>query len=285
LRFLRLTLRNRKEFLRRVSQRSRRVAQRIKKQYLFLSKSKILQLSNNYFKFKQFTIFQDKTAMKVGVDSVVLGAWTNVENVNFVLDIGTGTGLLALMLAQKTKAQITAVEMDENAFNQAVENINSSKWADRVEVLHIPFQEFANKTEKRFGLLICNPPYFSASLKSPDKNRSIARHDDNLSLGDLFFGAKQLLPENGSLNLIYPYLQKEQLFSIAEKHGFYPAKVLNLKANEKKEIYRFVVKFVLQKTDAKTKELEIRNTETNDYSVGFKQLTKDYYPNQSHNKT
>jgi len=222
--------------------------------------------------------------MKVGVDSVMLGAWTNAENMNSVLDVGTGTGLLALMLAQKTKAQITAIEMDENAFNQALENVVASKWADRVEVLHIPFQEFVKKTKKRFELIICNPPYFSGSLKSPKKQRNTARHDDDLKLGDLFLGAKQILSKNGSLNLIYPYLQKEQLCSVAKQYGFYPAKVLQLKANEKKEPYRFVVQLVLQKTDVKTKVLEIRNTETNDYSEEFKLLTKDFYPNQPHSK-
>lgn len=215
--------------------------------------------------------------MKVGVDSVVLGAWTNTENVNSVLDIGTGTGLLALMLAQKSKAQITAIEMDGNAYNQAVENINSSKWSDRVEALYIPFQEFVKKTKKRFDLIICNPPFFVNALKSPRQNRNTARHDDYLSLDELFSGSKEVLSENGSLNLIYPYLQKNDLISVAEKYGFYPAKVLNLKANEDKNLYRLAVEFVFKDTILKKDTMEIRNTLTNDYSDKFKALTGDYY--------
>ena len=234
-------------------------------------------MSNNYFKFKQFAIYQDKAAMKVGVDSVVLGAWTVVKDTKNILDVGTGTALLSLMLAQKSGAKITAIEINEDAYNQAVENVNDSKWADRVEVRCISLQNFAKENEKRYDLIICNPPYFTGSLKSPDQNRNNARHDDNLSLEDLFAGSKKLLIMGGNLNLIYPFRQKEQLLQSAAKYDFYPAKVLNLRANEKKEPYRIILQFVIDKVETVVEELQIRNTETDDYSTAFKELTKEYY--------
>jgi len=208
---------------------------------------------------------------------VVLAAWTKVEKAKSILDIGAGTGLLSLMLAQKSDARITAVEIDESSYKQAVENILSSKWPDRIEVINCSFQKFVNNTKTSFDLIICNPPYFVNSLKSPKKNRNTARHDDYLSLDDLFLGSKKILSENGSLNLIYPYGQKDQLFLLAEKNGFYLAKVLIVQANENKNPNRIIVEFTFQKTEIIVEELLIENISNNDYSNEFIQLTKDYY--------
>lgn len=214
--------------------------------------------------------------MKVGVDSVVLGAWTKPETAKTILDIGTGTGLLSLMLSQKSEAKITAIEIDEDSYHQAIENVASSKWKDRIDIIHSSFKEFVNKTKDSFDLIICNPPYFINSLKSPVKNRNTARHDDHLNLDDLFFGSKGLLSKNGSLNLIYPYGQKEVLIRIAEKYGFYPANILILQGNRNKKPNRIIVEFKFQKTKLEIDELCIRSL-TNDYTVEYKQLTKDYY--------
>ncbi|MEN8121254.1 MAG: methyltransferase [Bacteroidota bacterium] len=233
-------------------------------------------MSNNYFKFKQFTVYQDKTAMKVGVDSVVLGAWTKSENAKSILDVGTGTGLLGLMLAQKSDAKITAVEIDEDSYHQAVENITNSRWKSRVDVIHSSFQDLVNEPKDRFDLIICNPPYFVNSLKSPEKNRNTARHDDDLSLDDLFLGSKLVLSENGSLNLIYPYKQKDNLIGVAKRFGFYPAKFLLIQGNRNKEPNRIVVEFKFQETKVQTEILCVRDLENN-YTKEYKQLTKDYY--------
>ncbi len=214
--------------------------------------------------------------MKVGVDSVVLGAWTKIKKAKSILDIGTGTGLLSLMLAQKSEAKIIAIEIDQNSYYQAVENVASSKWEDRVGVIHSSFQEFVNKTKDSFDLIICNPPYFINSLKSPEKNRNTARHDNHLSLDDLFSGSKGILSENGRLNLIYPYGQKLNLIGIAEKYGFYPVKLLVIRGNENKNPNRIIVEFKFIESKMETEELCVRNL-TNDYTVEYKELTKDYY--------
>ncbi len=233
-------------------------------------------MSNNYFKFKQFTIYQDKTAMKVGVDSVVLGAWTTTKKVKSVLDIGTGTGLLSLMLIQKTEVKITAVEIDKSSYNQAIDNVNDSKWKSRIDVIHSSFQEFVNKTKESYDLIICNPPYFVNSLKSSAENRNKARHDDNLSLDDLFSGSKAILTEKGSLNLIYPYLQKTDLINVAKKYGFYPIRLLILRGNKNKKPNRIIAEFRFQEAELETEELCVRDVENN-YTEEYKQLTKDYY--------
>lgn len=124
--------------------------------------------------------------MKVGVDGVLLGAWVSIGNAKSILDIGAGTALLSLMLAQKSMAEITAVEIEENAFNQAKENIALSKWGRRIKIINCSIQEYAEKTIEKFDLIGCNPPYFSASLSSPDNQRNLARHDNTLPMEDLF---------------------------------------------------------------------------------------------------
>jgi len=233
-------------------------------------------MPNNYFKFKQFTVYQDKTAMKVGVDSVLLAAWTNVNNVNSILDIGTGTGLLSLMLAQKTDAKITAIEIDKDAYSQAIENINISKWKTQIQVVLTSFQNFHDNNSK-FDLIICNPPYFINSLKSLQKQRNTARHNDDLSLNDLFKGVKKILSEKGRMTLIYPYEQKELLFEVANNYKLYPSKALIIRGNENKKPNRIIIEFLHQKTEIKTEKINIRNSATNSYSGKYKEITKDYY--------
>ncbi len=233
-------------------------------------------MPNNYFKFKQFTVHQDKTAMKVGVDSVLLAAWTDINNINSILDIGTGTGLLSLMLAQKSDAKITAIEIDKSAYNQAVANVNISKWKTQIQVILTTFQNFYDNSSK-FDLIICNPPYFINSLKSSQKQRNTARHDDNLSLYDLFKGVKKILSEKGKMTLIYPYEQKELLLKVANHYNLYPSKELIVRGNENKQPNRIIIELLHQRIKIKTEEINIRNSATNSYSEKYKEITKDYY--------
>ncbi len=240
-------------------------------------------MSNNYFKFKQFIVYQDKTAMKVGVDSVLLGSWVRCENVKEILDIGTGTGLLSLMLAQKTSANITAVEIDENACRQAIENIEKSKW-DNIRVIQASIQDFASDNNQKFDLIICNPPYFSKSLKSNNLQRNIARHDNRLPINELFESVENLLSDNGKFYMIYPYSRKEYIFETAKMFNLYPTNILAIKGNEKKDANRCAIEFVNNnlpannpKIAAKESVLIVRNSSTNEYSEEYKNLTKDYY--------
>ena len=133
-------------------------------------------MSNPYFQFKQFTVWHDKCAMKVGTDGVLLGAWTSVESAHRILDIGTGTGLVALMLVQRSlpDANIVALEIDEAAVGQARENIIRSPWKERVEVVQADFRKY--RSSDKFDVIVSNPPYFVDSLECPDRQRTAARH-------------------------------------------------------------------------------------------------------------
>jgi tRNA1Val (adenine37-N6)-methyltransferase len=234
-------------------------------------------MGNSYFKFKQFTIHQDKTAMKVGVDGVLLGAWVDVGEAQNILDIGTGTGLLALMLAQKTNANFTAVEIDEEAAKQASTNFQRSLWRCKITIENVSIQEFTESTTKKFELIVCNPPYFSASLNSPDNQRNLARHDNTLQLEDLFFSVNKLLSKNGRFCVIYPFDREGGLLELADKYQLFPNRQLYIKGTELKVPNRLIVEFSFSKKEVVKSELIVRNSQTNDYTVEYKNLTKDYY--------
>ncbi|MFN8257332.1 MAG: methyltransferase [Bacteroidales bacterium] len=234
-------------------------------------------MSNTYFKFKQFTVNQDKTSMKVGVDGVLLGAWADATGVKSILDIGTGTGLLSLMLAQKSDASITAIEIDEDAFKQACMNFENSRWKDRIDLHHISFQNFMDNSNRKFDLIICNPPYFVKSLKSADSKRNIARHDDLLPLETLLFGVSRLLSVKGRFYIIYPYLQLDDLVAVAEKNTLYPAKKLIVKGKSTKLPNRVIVEFFFNKKDCLAQEIVVRNFSNNEYTDEYKKLTSGYY--------
>jgi len=156
------------------------------------------------FKFKQFSINQDKTAMKVGTDGVLLGAWTPTNHNPFsILDIGTGTGLIALMLAQRTTAeQIDALEIDEDAYEQAVDNFENSPWSDRLFCFHAGLDEFIEEPEDEYDLIVSNPPFYSEDYKTENEQRDLARFQDALPFEDLVEAADLLLSENGILAVI-----------------------------------------------------------------------------------
>ncbi|MBQ2339147.1 MAG: methyltransferase, partial [Prevotella sp.] len=152
------------------------------------------------FRFKQFAISQDRCAMKVGTDGVLLGAWA--AGGTRILDVGTGTGLVALMMAQRfPEARVTAIDVDEGAVEQARENVAASPFSDRVEVVWSDVQSFVGQT---FDAIVCNPPYFANSLKCPDSRRTLARHSDSLSAADLAAAADRLLCSDGVLSVVLP---------------------------------------------------------------------------------
>ena len=140
-------------------------------------------LFRSYFKFKQFTVWHDKCAMKVGTDGVLIGAWVNLNNAKRVLDVGAGTGLIALMTAQRCDAEIVGIEIDENASIQAKENVSSSPWANRIAIENIDYNDYTSN--ELFDVIISNPPFFENSLKSNQANRNTARHDISLSFAQL----------------------------------------------------------------------------------------------------
>ncbi|MCF6241800.1 MAG: methyltransferase [Bacteroidales bacterium] len=234
-------------------------------------------MSNKYFRFKQFIVYQDKAAMKVGVDSVLLGAWADFNKAKSILDIGAGTGLLSLMAAQKSKAEITAVEIESKSFLQAKENIELSVWKNRISLVHSSFQDFASTTTLKFDSAISNPPYFNGSYQSPLENRNIARQSNMLPLADLFSGLSKVLAPKGDFYIIYPYLQKDILISQAQNYNFYPAKILEIKPHKNKPLHRIAICFSKNKKPFKTEQFSIKDAKNGEYTSEYKELTKDFY--------
>lgn len=179
-------------------------------------------MSNPYFRFKQFTVFHDRCAMKVGTDGVLLGAWSGVGEAVKILDVGTGCGLVALMMAQRNpEAFITAIDIDESAASQARENIQHSPFSDRISVEALSLQQYAASKPAGFDLIVSNPPFFSDSLLPPDPRRTGARHSVTLTLGDLLhFSAGGLAP-GGVLSLIIPYDRKDELEYLSNEYHFF----------------------------------------------------------------
>jgi tRNA1Val (adenine37-N6)-methyltransferase len=217
--------------------------------------------------------------MKVGTDGVLLGAWTNTDNTSRILDIGTGTGLIALMLAQRSDAIITAIDAEENACEQATINFNSSPWKDRLTIVHSKIQDL-NDVEK-FDLVVSNPPYFSGYYSSDDLSRDIARSADILlSYEDLIASAKRLLKEDGRLSLILPYDQLERIIAITIQFGLTLSRLTFVKTKSTKEAKRILMEFVIDSSDTEVieDELIIQSADNGRvYTQEYIELTKDFY--------
>ena len=228
-----------------------------------------------YFTFKQFTIYHDRCAMKVGTDGVLLGAWTNLENANRILDVGTGTGLIALMLAQRTKdATITAIDIDADAVSQAQENVLASPWKDRVEVALQDICTYA--PDSLFDSIVSNPPYFVNSLKCPDGQRTKARHTDSLDANRLIGKVTELLAPEGRFSLILPADQTDELLRIAEEKGLYPSRITRVITRPGLPPKRVLVEF--RKTTQICEETElVVELDRHVYSKDYIALTKNFY--------
>ncbi|HSN49268.1 MAG TPA: methyltransferase, partial [Flavobacterium sp.] len=183
------------------------------------------------FSFKQFSIKQDQCAMKIGTDGVLLGAWTPIENnPNSILDIGTGTGIIALMLAQRSSAnQIDALEIDENAYEQSVDNFENSPWSDRLFCYHAGLDEFVEEPEDEYDLIVSNPPFHTEDYYSNNEQRDLARFQDAMPFEDLIEAAALLLSENGIFAVIIPYKEEGNFVALAKEYELYPLKITHVK--------------------------------------------------------
>lgn len=233
----------------------------------------------NPFHFKQFTIQQDKAAMKVGTDSVLLGAWAMVETAQNILDIGSGTGLLSLMAAQRNaKANIIAIDIDEMAFEQARENVSNSDWATRIKVLHISIQEFQNTSKAIFDHILCNPPYFKATAKHINNSRIAARQNIHFSISDLATAAGKLLTEKGVISVVYPYENKQAVVGAFKKQELPLQRCCEIRPTSSKPPKRILLQFGRQKIDQVIcDQLTIEPTKRHHYSEKYMDLTKDFY--------
>jgi len=232
-------------------------------------------MPNPYFAFKQFTVRHDRCAMKVGTDGVLLGAWTDLSHSRRILDIGTGTGLIALMLAQRCMdARITAIDLDSAAVEQAQENIQASPWKDRIEALQQDICTYhPNGT---FDTIVSNPPYFIDSLKCPDGQRSTARHTDTLDADRLIGKVSELLSPDGSFSIILPAEQTEDLIRVADEKRLYPSRQTRVITRPGLSPKRILMEFRKISTVFQPDELVIE-LERHVYSEEYIALTKEFY--------
>lgn len=230
------------------------------------------------FAFKEFEVKQSNCAMKVGTDAVLLGAWGNLPETGHTLDIGTGTGIIAMMAAQRSNTTIDAIEIDEDAYKDALENCKNSKWSNRINVHHISFQKFVRSASRKYDVILTNPPYFSNSVPSASESRTVARHTGNLCFEELIDGIASLLLKEGSFATILPLKEAEDLSAIAKRYGLYPSRITRVKTTCLKPEKRMLLQFEFHKTTPKEEILIIEN-EHHSYSADYKNLTQNFYLN------
>lgn len=236
----------------------------------------IKMMSNPWFQFKKFRVYHDKSTMKVGTDAVLLACLTDYADINNILDVGCGSGIVSLMAAQLSNAAILAIDIHKASVIQADENFALSEWKQRLAAKKISSQQLADESLLKFDLIISNPPFFISSLKSPVSHRNLARHNDSLSHTDLLLAAKKLLQPTGRLSVILPTAEGNEFEIKAGEVGFYLKKRVEIKPNPAKIANRMVLEFVLETAIPTISELCIRN-ENNEYSPEYKSLTKDFY--------
>lgn len=238
-------------------------------------------MTSDYFKFKKFIIRQDKCAMKVGTDAVLLGAWVStIPKIKLSLDIGTGTGIIAMMMAQKMTGKIFAIDIDKESIEQAKWNVSKSIFKSKIKIDHISLQELVKKKSPKFDLIVTNPPYFIDSLKSSTKPRNIARHNDFLSFEDLIIGVLKLLDSEGKFCLILPKNESLIFREMANEKGLYLNKLLKITPRLEKGIEkRHLMQFEFKARKFSEKTLAIESVSHRNYTAEYKKLTKDYYLN------
>ena len=232
-------------------------------------------MSNNYFQFKQFTIWQDQCAMKVGTDGVLLGAWANCSKTKKILDIGTGTGLIALMLAQRCNAHIDAIEIEENAANQAQINVEKSKWANRISVYHRALQDFTPALS--YDLIVTNPPFFNNSLAAQTEERTFARHSTSLHYEDIIDFIQKYLNTNGKFAIIYPTDSFKYLQEYALNKRLFPVRKTDIYPTPDNAAKRILAEFEKEKKEIVHNSIIIEENGRHQYSKEYINLTKDFY--------
>jgi tRNA1Val (adenine37-N6)-methyltransferase len=242
-------------------------------------------MRNSCFYFKQFAIAQDKCAMKVGTDGILLGAWAKLPENAQILDIGTGTGLLALMLAQRSQSSntfsntfIDAVEIDHDAYQQAKENIESSPWRDRINIDHASIQDWVIACSQQYDLIISNPPFFENAFKPSQNSRNLARHSDSLSQTDILQIAEKLLKLNGHLAVIYPTDLANNFLDKSQSFNLFCDRQVHVKPTPQSPVKRILLELSPTQCPAQATMLTIEESK-HLYTQDYIALVKDFYLN------
>lgn len=236
-------------------------------------------MASDDFRFKQFTVRHDRCAMKVGTDGVLLGAWTPIDTAASVLDIGTGSGLVALICAQRSAASITAIEIDAEAAAQARQNAAASPWNLRINVHHCSLEEFAASTQQRFDRIVVNPPFFENSFKASGDRRNLARHADTLPFDHLIVLSAQLLAEDGIFSCILPVSEEESFPKRAKLSGLFCSHMLRVLPREEAPAKRVILCFKKNPSDAVISTLAILKKDSDAPTDQYRELTKELYLN------
>nr|WP_321232405.1 methyltransferase [uncultured Psychroserpens sp.] len=233
---------------------------------------------NKPFQFKQFSVNQDQCAMKIGTDGVLLGTWTSLESNPFsVLDIGAGTGILSLILAQRSHAEvIEALEIDDKAYEQCVDNFEQSPWNDRLFCYHASLEEFAEEIEDDYDLIICNPPFYSETYKTENEQRDLARFQDAMPFEHLLQSVVTLLSKNGLFSVIIPFSEEQHFTTLASKIGLFAKRITHVKGTPSTDIKRSLIEFSFIEVNVNTSELIIE-TARHQYTDDYTNLTQDFY--------
>jgi len=238
-------------------------------------------MANQFFRFKQFTIQQDRCAMKVTTDSCLFGAWITEEvkrqksKVKTILDIGTGTGLLSLMIAQKVNCSVTAIELDKDAFAQAAENINATLWKENIKIFHADIKDFAAPVQ--YDIVISNPPFYENEWQSGNPKKNIAHHSHELLLEELPAIISDILKPNGKFYLLLPYKRHNEITKLFAQTNMSITKKILVRQSEDHDYFRFMIEGRIDRSPKTSiSEIAIRNKQ-DDYTKEFISLLKDYY--------
>lgn len=230
------------------------------------------------FRFKRFTVEQDRCAMKIGTDGVLLGAWVSLEKSrSSILDIGAGTGVVALILAQRSLAEtIDAIEIEEGAYEQCVENFESSDWADRLFCYHAGLDELVDQVDEKYDLIVCNPPFYSEDVSSGNVTRDMARQNVSLPFEELLEGVYKLLSSEGLFGTIVPFKEEKSFIALGSQSGLFPKRITRVRGNPSSEIKRSLLEFSFKQGVVAEEELTIE-IKRHEYTKEYIDLTKDFY--------
>ena len=230
------------------------------------------------FQFKQFSVAQDQCAMKIGTDAVLLGAWTRLDSQpNSILDIGAGTGVLGLMMAQRSTAElIDALENDDAAYEQCVGNFEASDWGDRLFCYHASLEEFTEEIEDQYDLIISNPPFYTDSFKTENEVRNKARFEDAMPFTELLKSVSKLLSPTGHFNVVIPFSEESSFIELGAKEGLYPPYIMRVRGQESSPVKRSLICFSFKEQAVETQELIIEIAR-HQYTKEYTNLTKDFY--------